>query len=232
MRRLVIPIFLNLAFAQTAVAQTGLPAQDSKALKSLVDRWHTLNTRCRGDSGDKPETHKACQQREEMSAQIERLGHCYGKKDQAAYQMEWHRCGNDSVRSFPSEPLILATQALSGGAWVNVDTQFPGQDKKACAAFQKFGAAKLSGNSEGELVYFTSDRRLDFGSYADIESKHLSVKINADGSFTFRDRWYDDGEGGSRSGQKIKIYTVRKIDASRIEIVEGKYKTQYVLCRR
>lgn len=217
----------------TRTLLTDPSAEKPISLEALLQSWHTLNTKCRGGSGDKPETHLACDQREKVSAQLERLGRCYGKKGQAGYQMEWHRCGRDSNRgnTLP-QPMDLAAKALGEGAWVSVQNQFPGQDKKACAAFQKFGVAKLSGKSEGELVYFASDRRLDFGGYADTESKHLSVKINPDGSFAFRDRWYDDGEGGSRSGNKIKTYTVRKIDASRIEITEGKDRSQYALCRR
>ena len=204
----------------------------STASETLVKRWQTANGSCRGDTYS-INTELACEERAKLGAQLVRLGWCYGKKGQIGAQMMWHECTSTSLTGAekPSNLLALAGRALSIGAWVFIDPHFPGQEKQGCAAFRKFGLAKLSGNSVGELIYIDSKKRLNFGGYADDEWQHQSVVVNRDGSFTFRDKWYDDGEGGSRAGQKIKTYTVRQISSDKIEVVEGKYSpVKYMLC--
>jgi hypothetical protein len=49
------------------------------------------------------------------------------------------------------------------GAWAAIDKTMPGIEVKACAAFTKFGLQKLSGNTIGEIVFFT-DRYPSFPS--------------------------------------------------------------------
>ena len=77
---------------------------------------------------------------------------------------------------------------------------------------------------------FIPGKRLDFGGYADTESVHVSIVRSPDGSYVFRDRWYDDGEGGTREGYKIKTYAVRLLDSARLEIQEGNFRVQYIKC--
>ena len=117
-----------------------------------------------------------------------------------------------------------------GGAWAAVNKNLPGIERTACAAVAKFGLARLSGNTAGEIMAFVPGKRLDFGGYADTESVHVSIVRSPDGSYVFRDRWYDDGEGGTREGYKIKTYAVRLLDPMRLEIQEGKFRVQYVKC--
>lgn len=224
-------IFLSLLFASIAGASAQTPAPAS--VEDLVKRWHVLNSDCRGSSP--PISDRACDERPKVATQLARLGWCYGKKGQIGAQMVWHQCGKVSLTDVekPVNALDHAGMMLSAGAWVSLNQNFPGQEKQACAAFQKFGLAKLSGNSVGELIYIDSKRRLNFGGHADDEWQHLSVKINPDGSYTFRDSWYDDGESGSRPGKKIKTYTVRQIGSDALEITEGKDSAErFTLCTR
>jgi hypothetical protein len=117
-----------------------------------------------------------------------------------------------------------------GGAWAALNKNLPGVERTACAAVAKFGLARLSGNTAGEIMAFIRGKRLDFGGYADIESVHVSIVRSPDGSYVFQDRWYDDGEDGTREGYKTKTYAVRLLDPMRLEIQEGKLRVQYVKC--
>jgi hypothetical protein len=117
-----------------------------------------------------------------------------------------------------------------GGAWAAVNKNLSGAERTACSAVAKFGLARLSGNTAGEIMAFIPGKRLDFGGYADTESVHVSIGRSPDGSYVFRDRWYDDGEGGTREGYKIKTYAVRLLNPARLEIHEGKFRVQYVKC--
>src|SRR5437899_623614 len=83
-----------------------------------------------------------------------------------------------------------ADQMPFEGAWAPVNSNFPGSEARACAAVAKFGLARLSGNSDGEVIAFTSTKRLDFGGYADDESRHVSMTREPGGGYVFRDRWY------------------------------------------
>lgn len=66
---------------------------------ALVTLWHDRNSRCRGGSGDNPQTHIACAERTELDERLAQVGQCYGRNGEAGYQMRWHRCGPNSVRS-------------------------------------------------------------------------------------------------------------------------------------
>jgi len=73
-------------------------AQVQPGPQALIKQWTAQNTLCRGLSGDKPESQLACEERQRIGHALDRLGWCYGKKDQMAYQMQWHPCRADSNR--------------------------------------------------------------------------------------------------------------------------------------
>ncbi|TAV92049.1 hypothetical protein [Rhizobium leguminosarum] len=82
-------------------------AENSKVLKAdkgpaepsrLIAQWSEENGSCRGNSGDDPETWKACERREAIGAKLDKIGWCYGRKGDAGYQHQWHICGPDSDR--------------------------------------------------------------------------------------------------------------------------------------
>lgn len=82
----VLPI--STAFAE----QTPAPAE-------LIAKWQEQNGLCRGFHGDDPRTQPACDERQRLGRALDAQGWCYGKKEQMGYQMEWHKCGPDSLHS-------------------------------------------------------------------------------------------------------------------------------------
>jgi hypothetical protein len=82
-------------------------SESSKVLKAdkgltepsrLIAQWGEENGSCRGNSGDDPETWKACERREAIGAKLDKIGWCYGREGEAGYQHQWHVCGPDSNR--------------------------------------------------------------------------------------------------------------------------------------
>lgn len=66
--------------------------------EALIEAWREQNTLCRGLPGDDPRSVAACEKRQGIGRDLGRLGWCYGKRDQLAYQMQWHRCEAASLR--------------------------------------------------------------------------------------------------------------------------------------
>lgn len=87
--------FLLVALAWTIAPAIGQSRDDPKTMMRL---WTQANGQCRGGSGDDPKTHDACDEREAYSKRLSQLGWCYGKRGQAGYQLQWHRCGPGSIR--------------------------------------------------------------------------------------------------------------------------------------
>jgi hypothetical protein len=80
--------------APTDSTQEAIPT----AVQSLLELWEKQNAKCRGGSGDEPETLRMCDARDETSRRLDKLDYCYGKNGQIGAEMEWHRCGPDSIR--------------------------------------------------------------------------------------------------------------------------------------
>jgi hypothetical protein len=59
----------------------------------IIAQWQDDDNSCRGGHGDSPETMKACDRREVITAKLEALGLCYGREGEQGYQMDWHICG-------------------------------------------------------------------------------------------------------------------------------------------
>lgn len=70
----------------------------------MIERWYRLNEQCRGESGDKPATMQACDQREVATARLEATGICYGRKGEFGYQMGMHRCTDQSLVPVADSP--------------------------------------------------------------------------------------------------------------------------------
>jgi hypothetical protein len=117
---------LALAISMFAVFGTFVDAAKGQApeVKKWLDRTFMLDGWCRGDSGDLPTTDKACVLREVTGAELEKLGWCYGKNDEAGYQKRWHVCGPDSQRltAAPAKPPTLTVAAFFG-VWGEVSDQ-------------------------------------------------------------------------------------------------------------
>lgn len=67
-------------------------------VSALLARWQDENGRCRGGSGDDPETYQACGARSLTENKLTKAGWCYGREGEAGFQMEWHPCADDSTR--------------------------------------------------------------------------------------------------------------------------------------
>lgn len=88
--RIVISFMLT-----TSVTSASLADQRSD---TLIANWIHENTLCRGLPGDDPQSDAACKRRQIFGHELGQLGWCYGKHDQMAFQMQWHRCKADCAR--------------------------------------------------------------------------------------------------------------------------------------
>lgn len=77
-------------------AASPVAAQDAETIGLLQD-VATLNSRCRGGSGDDSETWMACGARDYIGFLLFQRGYCLGKEGQAGFEMEWHPCGPGSL---------------------------------------------------------------------------------------------------------------------------------------
>ena len=93
MRALALSAALALGAASPALAQHAETTQ-------LLQDEATLNTRCRGGSGDDTETWQACGARDYVGYLLFQRGWCLGKEGQARFEMEWHQCTTGSL-DFP-----------------------------------------------------------------------------------------------------------------------------------
>lgn len=82
----------------TAVALPSVAAAQPAPVKALLSIERDLNGFCRGWSGDDKHTQEVCEVRDKATKALSDLGWCYGKQDQAGYQMAWHKCTAISVR--------------------------------------------------------------------------------------------------------------------------------------
>ena len=58
----------------------------------LTREWRELNSACRGQSGDLPETQVACARRDRLTTRLKRMGWCYGLPGEPQYKSFWRRC--------------------------------------------------------------------------------------------------------------------------------------------
>lgn len=86
------------ARAEEAVPAGAARQASAKDRPALIAEYEVRNTRCRGGSGDDPGTQAACDERQRLGREINRLGWCYGEKGQMGYQMAWHPCGPGDER--------------------------------------------------------------------------------------------------------------------------------------
>lgn len=93
MKKLIIAIALFAA--SSAVFSANISDNDIKTILSVED---TLNSMCRGGSGDDPRTEVACEEREKLVKVLGHLNWCYGEKGQAGFEMKWHKCTSNSNR--------------------------------------------------------------------------------------------------------------------------------------
>ena len=69
-------------------------------LKTMISAEHDLDVMCRGGSPEEFVTVEACKQRDKLVKTLHGKSYCYGKKGQAGANMQWHKCGPNSLREF------------------------------------------------------------------------------------------------------------------------------------
>ena len=69
-------------------------------LKTMISAEHDLDVMCRGGSPEEFTTVEACKQRDKLVKMLRGNGFCYGKKGQIGANMQWHKCGPNSLREF------------------------------------------------------------------------------------------------------------------------------------
>jgi hypothetical protein len=85
----------------------------------------------------------------------------------------------------------------------------------------------------GHVVVFDGSTRTELnGGYATIEFiTNIKVRKSGPNEFLLTDRYFNDGEGGSRAGYKRRQYSIRVLTPDKIEEkVEGFPSYQYVRC--
>ncbi len=65
--------------------------------QTIIRLESEANGRCRGGSGDQQPTWQACGERAAYGNILEMLNWCYGRNNEAGYQMNWHACGPGSL---------------------------------------------------------------------------------------------------------------------------------------
>lgn len=105
-----------LAVALSALFPAATLSQ-SPDVKKWLERHDVLDGWCRGDAEGKL-TDKACNLREAVGAELERLNWCYGRNGEAGYQKRWHVCGPDSQRLTAQQepPKVSAFYGVWGSA--------------------------------------------------------------------------------------------------------------------
>ena len=80
-----------VSLAPSTSATAGEPSSND-----VLGRWHEANSLCRGGAGK--ETMAWCAVRDGLGYVLHIRNLCYGKQNQAGFEMQWHRCGRDSIR--------------------------------------------------------------------------------------------------------------------------------------
>lgn len=99
MRGIMRSGYAVLALAALGMGAIAAMAQaQAQSGDELIASYRSLNSACRGGSGDDPRTQTACAERDRVVARLQQAGYCYGRRGQVGAQMSWHRCGPDSLR--------------------------------------------------------------------------------------------------------------------------------------
>lgn len=114
------------------------------------------------------------------------------------------------------------------GIWAAFDPADPKQAAQSCASYHRNPKEVI-----GNVLVFRGARKTEFnGGYLEEETvSSPEIKKTAEAAFRVSERFYDDGEGGKRSGYKTRGYTLTLISPKEMEIREGSSPPRkYVTC--
>jgi hypothetical protein len=105
------------------------------------------------------------------------------------------------------------------GVWVDV-TDPATNAATLCETYSKQPKSPV-----GHVVVFKGSRRIDYNGGYLVEEVVDNVAVRRDGPdrFTLTDRYYDDGEAGTRSGFRKRSYRLQVLGPDEIETKEGSY---------
>jgi hypothetical protein len=86
-------------------------AASGDSVQALISKEEVLNDRCRGGSGDDPETNKSCAERDAAVEQLKLAGWCWGTDNQVEADKKWQRCEAPASMSTSSADPYAAGQA-------------------------------------------------------------------------------------------------------------------------
>lgn len=98
---------VSLIAVHTAFAQAKYPGA-SADITDMIDRVQSLQSKCRGGSGDNPATMQVCSDKDLLVDMLRQNGWCFGAPGQAEYQKKWQRC---VAASAPQAPPSTPPQA-------------------------------------------------------------------------------------------------------------------------
>jgi hypothetical protein len=127
---------------------------------------------------------------------------------------------------------VLSTSSLADqypvtGVWASFDASRPKLTDESCASY-----GRDPNRVVGNVIVFQGTKKVEFnGGYLEEETvTNLSVQKIGPNEFRITDRYYDDGEAGSKPGYKKRIYRLIVGDGT-LSITEGKYPpSQYLRC--
>jgi|GEM_PF-2388062 hypothetical protein len=90
---------LGLSLLAAAALGCAVPAFGrDDPMKAMISAEHDLDVMCRDGSPEEFTTVEACKTRDKLVKGLHDKGYCYGRKGQAGADMQWHKCGPNSVR--------------------------------------------------------------------------------------------------------------------------------------
>jgi hypothetical protein len=97
-KRSVLVAMALVALGQTAWAQTLDQSMMAPSDAALLADYEAYDSRCRGNSGDDPETWVACGARDYIGYLLNGSGYCFGQTGQPDFEWAWHICNAKSNR--------------------------------------------------------------------------------------------------------------------------------------
>ncbi|HBO5585608.1 TPA: hypothetical protein ACXKAZ_000365 [Pseudomonas aeruginosa] len=104
-------LFTSQTFAGDDPLVADLKSQSVSGLKAMMQEVHG---RCRGGSGDSPETWKYCDRQDVIYKEIVNRGWCWGPDDVVEAQKGWIECAGDKPPRFDVPAYCKSLSSLSG----------------------------------------------------------------------------------------------------------------------
>jgi hypothetical protein len=84
--------------AAAALSYTAPAFGRDDPMKAMISAEHDLDVMCRGGSSEEFTTVEACKARDKLVKALYGKNYCFGKKEQPGADMQWHKCGRNSLR--------------------------------------------------------------------------------------------------------------------------------------